>query len=65
MDTLEIIRRAAPRPPNDANARSVVVALDRYGARFGLARPFSFWCRSRQRHAAPDLADLRHRVPAK
>lgn len=39
MDTLEIIRRAAPRAPNEANARSVVVALERHGARFGLDQP--------------------------
>lgn len=39
MDTLEIIARAAKRAPNPANARSVVVALDRHGRQFGLDQP--------------------------
>ncbi len=39
MSTLEVIKRAAKRTPNPANANSVVVALDRYGALFGLDQP--------------------------
>lgn len=39
MNTLEVIKRAAKRAPNPANANSVVVALDRYGALFGLDQP--------------------------
>lgn len=39
VNTLEVIKRAAKRAPNPANANSVVVALDRYGALFGLDQP--------------------------
>lgn len=39
MNTLDLIRRASPRVPNEANMRSVVVALDRHGARLGLDQP--------------------------
>lgn len=39
MNTLEIIKRAAKRAPNPANVKSVVIALDRYGALFGLDQP--------------------------
>ncbi len=39
MNTLEIIKRAAKHAPNPANANSVVVALDRYGALFGFDQP--------------------------
>lgn len=37
--TLEQIGRAALNAPKEANARAVVVALDRYGAAFGLDQP--------------------------
>ena len=37
--TLDHLRAAARRPINEANARSVLVALDRHGARFGLDQP--------------------------
>lgn len=37
--SLDHIRRAALNAPKDANVASVVAALDRYGARFGLDQP--------------------------
>lgn len=51
MDTLELISRAAKRVPNPANAKSVVIALDRYGALFGLDQPHRL---------VQDLAQLMH-----
>jgi putative chitinase len=39
MNTLDLVKRAAPRAPNEANLRSVVVALDKHGAKLGLDQP--------------------------
>lgn len=51
MNTLDLIRAAAPRVPNEANMRSVVVALDQHGARLGLDQPHRL---------VQDLAQLAH-----